>query len=104
MTRYITKEVEAPDTFSVNDESNQLAFVAGLVVAFLIMSVVVLIVCLVYRRRTKLDNQIVIRDGLPVDVGMEMGGRGNMIIMQDTPADPSSRDSVVLHQSMHALN
>ena len=56
VTRYITREVEAPDTLSLKDESNQLSFVAGLIVAFLIMAIVLLICYLCYSRRQKLLN------------------------------------------------
>ena len=85
MTRYITKEVQAEDTLSIDDESNQLAFVAGVVVAFLIMAIVILICYFVYRRHQKRSNKIVIRQGLSPDVDINSGApnRDNRIIMQD---------------------
>ena len=54
VTKYITKEVDRDGALNIEDESNQLAFVTGLVVAFLIMGIVILIVCLVLRKRQKL--------------------------------------------------
>lgn len=55
-TKTITKEIylSAPeDILDIEDESNQIAFLAGLVLAILVMGVVALIVAFILRRKNR---------------------------------------------------
>ena len=59
----ITREiiVEKEGDLNLTDESNQFMFFAGILVAFLIMGIVMLFMCLFWRKRTKTNGKIIIR-------------------------------------------
>ena len=46
----------------IGNESNQISFLAGIIVAFLVMGVVILVAVMVMRYRSRKQTKIIIRD------------------------------------------
>ncbi len=64
ITRTVTKEILVEDnSLSVEKESNQIAFISGIVVTLLVAGIAILIAILIikYRSRTRTGDKIVLR-------------------------------------------
>ena len=77
ITRTITKEVYADDDgLDLDKESNQIAFIAGIVVSLLIVGTFAFVIIMCMRKRMNVVQKIVLTDaqGRPIENAEELGG------------------------------